>query len=84
MELKYWIVLYVAHLLFWLWVVGWGGAELLEDTFVGQFLTRVGAPERSAAGIKFLACAAILVGTLIFGVGLLYPEGRSFHPWWLM
>ena len=33
MSLTWWIVIYVIDSIFWLWVVRWGGAEILEGTF---------------------------------------------------
>jgi hypothetical protein len=62
--LDWWSLLYVASVLFWVWVIWWGGAEWLEGTFVSGLLIHVFAPDWSVHGIKLFAWAS-LIGSLV-------------------
>lgn len=68
---------YLINLLFWLWVVRWGGAEWLEGSFTSGFLIHVFAPRWSADGIKLFGYGTIIVSTVMFIVAIFNPEFRS-------
>lgn len=76
MSLSALIVLYLIQLLFWLWVVRWGGAEWLEGTFTSGFLIHFFAPRWSADGIKLFGYGTILMSTIYFIVAMFNPEFR--------
>ena len=72
------IVTYLINLLFWLWVVRWGGAEWLEGTFTSGFLIHFFAPRWSADGIKLFGYGTLFISTLYFLAALFYPELRDY------
>lgn len=78
MSLTELIVTYLINLLFWLWVVRWGGAEWLEGTFTSGSLINIFAPRWSADGIKLFGYGTILISTMLFIVGIFSPDFRSF------
>lgn len=77
MSLTAFIVVYGINLVFWLWVVRWGGAERLEGTFASGFLIHLFAPRWSAEGIKLFGWAALLISTVLFIAGLIVPDVRD-------
>ncbi|MBA4391471.1 MAG: hypothetical protein C0399_11115 [Syntrophus sp. (in: bacteria)] len=78
MSLIPWIIAYIVDLLFWLWIVKWGGAERLEGTFTSGFLVNVFAPRWSVEGIKFFGYGTIIISTIYFVLGVFIPEFRCF------
>lgn len=76
MSLLAWIILYLTELLFWLWIIRWGGAERLEGTFTSGFLINCFAPGWSAEGIKLFGWLTLVVSTIWFFAGLFYPGLR--------
>jgi hypothetical protein len=72
------ILAYLIHLVFWLWVTRWGGAQRLEGTFSSGFLIHVLAPRWTADGIKLFGYGAIFVSTVFFLLGLFLPDFREF------
>ncbi len=78
MSITTWVLLYIAELLFWWWVIRWGGAERLEGTFSSGFLISVLAPNWSAEGIKLFAWLTLIVGTVWFIIGLVLPGARFY------
>jgi len=75
MSLTELIITYLINLIFWLWVVRWGGAEWLEGTFTSGFFIHIFAPRWSADGIKLFGYGMILISTVLFIVGIFYPLG---------
>lgn len=47
-----WVAVFAATSLFWTWVLFWGGAELLEGSFLSRILIHNLASRWSAQGIK--------------------------------
>ena len=78
MTLSGWIIIFLVQVLFWIWVIRWGGAERLEGTFTSGFLISWLAPRWSAEGIKLFAWLSLIAGTAWFFAGLFYPELRFF------
>ena len=78
MSLAGMITVYLIDLVFWLWVVRWGGAELLEGTFTSGFFIHFFAPRWSADGIKLFGYATIFISTVLFVVALFFPDFREF------
>ncbi len=78
MSLTELIITYLINLVFWLWIVRWGGAEWLEGTFISGFLVHIFAPRWSAEGIKLFGWCAILISTLLFAVAALFPDYRVY------
>jgi hypothetical protein len=76
MSLIAWIIAYALNMLFWLWIVRWGGAERLEGTFSSGLLISVFAPKWSAEGIKVFGYGAIIVSTIGFVLGVFFPDFR--------
>jgi hypothetical protein len=77
MSLTWWVVTYLADLLFWLWVVRWGGAEKLEGTFSSGFLISILAPQWSEEGIKLFGYGAIVISTVLFVLGIFFADFRD-------
>jgi hypothetical protein len=75
-SLTAWIILYLLELLFWLWIIRWGGAERLEGTFTSGLLISYFAPGWSAEGIKLFAWLTMIAGTVWFIAGLFFPDLR--------
>ena len=74
------VITYSIDLVFWLWVVRWGGAERLEGTFSSGFLVHLFAPGWSADGIKLFCYVAIFLSTILFITGIfLRISGLSFE-----
>jgi hypothetical protein len=71
-----WIIIYLLDLLFWLWVVRWGGAEWLVGTFASGFLINFRAPLWDSDGIKLFGWLMLIISTILFVVGLFVPEMR--------
>lgn len=65
-------------LLFWLWVIRWGGAERLEGTFTSGLLVNYFAVNWSAEGIKLFAWLTLIATTIWFFAGVFYPEIRIY------
>jgi len=76
MSLGLWGLFYVLDVLFWLWVVRWGGAEWLEGTFTSGFLIHLLALRWTAEGIKLFGWGTLILSTIWFVLGLFYPELR--------
>lgn len=76
MTLSQWTILYIIDLLFWLWILHWGGAERLEGTFTSGLLVDIFAPRWSADGIKIFGWCILLGSTVLFIGGLFYPGIR--------
>jgi hypothetical protein len=73
-----WVLCYAANVVFWLWVILWGGAEWLEGTFASAFLVSWLAPTWSAEGIKLFAWLALLFTLIAFVVGFFVPSLRCW------
>ena len=78
MSLTELIIAYLINLVFWLWIVRWGGAEWLEGTFISGFLVHIFAPRWSADGIKLFGWGAILISTIAFTAAVFFPDYRAF------
>ena len=72
----WWIVFYILDLLFWCWIIFWGGASWLEGTFKSGFLLSTFAPRWSTDGIRLFAWLSLIVSTLWFIAGLFSPDFR--------
>jgi hypothetical protein len=72
-----WIGIYCVNLIFWIWLIRWGGAERLEGTFASGLLLSTFAPRWSADGIKLFAWVSLIVSTVTFIIGLFRPDFRS-------
>lgn len=73
-----WLACYALNLLFWLWVIRWGGAERLEGTFTSGLLFSSFAPNWSADGIRMFAWLSLIGSTITFFIGLFRPEFRHW------
>jgi hypothetical protein len=76
MPLVVWIILYLVGVVFWLWVIFWGGAEWLEGTLASGFLVSIFATRWRSEGIKLFAWLALLGNTTWFVLGIFIPEAR--------
>jgi len=72
-----WILSYVVNLLFWLWVVFWGGAERLEGTFASGFIINSLAPNWTSEGIKLFGWLTLAGSTIGFVLGVCCPSLRT-------
>ena len=78
MGLTAWCLFYGIELIFWIWIIRWGGAERLEGTFSSGFLLHMFAPRWSADGIKLFAWLMMIVSTIWFAIGLFNPGVRIY------
>jgi hypothetical protein len=69
-----WTGSYALNVLFWRWLIRWGGAERLEGTFTSGLLLSTFAPRRSADGIRLFAWLSLIGSTLAFIIGLFRPD----------
>lgn len=76
MSLGEWVACYGANLLFWLWILRWGGAEWLEGSFISGFLFPASAPTWDVEGIKAYGWLVLIASTIWFIVCLLTPDAR--------
>jgi hypothetical protein len=72
-----WIFWYVADVLFWTWIIFWGGAKLLEGTWVSGCLLSIFPIDWDADGIKAFAWLSLFVSSVYFILGLIKPELRG-------
>ena len=70
------IVVFLIQLLFWIWVVRWGGARRLEGTFTSGFLINIFAPRWTEDGIKLFAYCSIVITTILFLLAIYIPDLR--------
>jgi hypothetical protein len=77
-DMTYWLLAYLADMLFWIWVTRWGGAEKLEGTFASGFLISIFAAGWSARGIRVFGYGTMVVSTIFFILGLFSPGFRWF------
>jgi hypothetical protein len=73
-----WTGTYFLNLLFWLWLIRWGGAERLEGTFTSGLLLSTFAPRWSADGIRLFAWFSLIGSSVAFIIGLFRPDFRSW------
>ncbi len=78
MSIGFWIATYLAILLFWLWVVRWGGAERLEGSAITDWFDWLSS-RLHADGIKVIGWLAIGLASAWFVAGLFVPSARF---WW--
>ena len=76
MSLTGFILSYAVSLVFWLWIVRWGGARWLEGTLASGLQVHIFAPRWSADGIKLFGWGAIFISTIAFVLGLFWPDFR--------
>ena len=76
MSLTELVVVYLINLIFWLWVVRWGGAEWLEGRFISGFLIHLFATRWSADGIKLFGYGTLFISTILFVIAIFYPDFR--------
>jgi len=76
MTLAEFTIYYAIDLVFFLWILRWGGAERLERSFLAGFLDYF-AIGWNAEGIKLFALLWLIVSTLIFVLGLFNQNLRE-------
>jgi len=76
MTLLQFSILYTIEAIFLLWILRWGGAERLENSFIAGFLDYF-ALGWSAEGIKLFALLCLIISTIVFIAGLFIPELRE-------
>ena len=75
MSLEYWILFYVINLIFWIWILFWGGAEFLEDTVLGMLF--LGYIHIHTEVIKLAGWIILIFLTILFIVGIFSPDFRE-------
>lgn len=74
-----WLAEYLAVLLFCLWLIRWGGADLLDGRPILSILfVHHWAPRWRADGLKLFAWMLLFVDTLWFIIGLFSPDARYY------
>lgn len=76
--LHVWMIEYALNLLFWLWIIKWGGAEWLADTFIAGFIVNLFTVHWSPDVIKFYGWLILIGTTVWFIIGMAIPDLR-FH-----
>lgn len=75
MSMKAWIIGYLVQLVFWIWVLRWGGAKMLEGSWIA-WLLGISGVTWDEERVKFWAWVAVFTGTGAFVLGLFYPQLR--------
>lgn len=75
MSIGLWILFYVLTLAFWLWVVRWGGADVLEGSIFAD-LTEWLSSHLDVETIRGIGWIAIIAATIWFVVGVFIPAAR--------
>ncbi len=78
MSLTELIIFYSIELLFWLWIIRWGGAEWLEGSFIAGLFVNVFASRWSADGIRLFAYGSMIITTILFIIALFSPDFRGY------
>ncbi len=76
MSLLLWLALYLVILLFCLWLIRWGGADLLGREYLSIFLISHRAPTWGSEGIKLFAWLTLVAHTIWFLIGVFKPDTR--------
>jgi hypothetical protein len=71
-----WIIFFICNVLFWFWIIRWGGAEWLEGTLTSGFLISIFAPKWSTNGIKLFAWLSLICSAIWFVAGIFVPSIR--------
>ena len=79
MSLTAWTILYCVLAIFWFWIVRFGGAEWLEGKLVSGLLIHIWAVTWTAEGIKVFGWGALIINTVIFALGIVFPDFRLLH-----
>jgi hypothetical protein len=77
MDIILWLVIFSVTSLFWCWVVFLGGAERIEGPLAG-LLVHFRATEVSADGLRLIGIACWFLEGVMFVIGLIDPDARSF------
>lgn len=77
MPTQAWVLIYLAELLFGIWVLRYGGASCLRGSFFGSLLIDWWAPSWTEDEFKFLASAWLVLRTVWFVLGLIWPDFRA-------
>ncbi len=72
------LIVYLMQLLFWLWIVKWGGAKRLEGTFTSGFIIHIFAPRWTEDGIKLFGLGMIVTSTILFLLAIFIADFRYF------
>ena len=75
-SLSVWILLYVADLLFFLWLLLWGGAEWIERRFIAISLLNIFAFYWDSEQIRLYALIMLVAATIWFVIGVFAPVVR--------
>jgi hypothetical protein len=79
MSLEVWVLLFAATVLFWAWVIFWGGADWLEESVFSILLFGYDTEYASARFIRFYAWLSLLGTGIWFVVGLVNPQARFWY-----
>ena len=72
-----WVILNFLLLLFWLWILCWGGARWVEG-FKSVFLIHIFAIKWDSEQIRLYALCILIVNIIWFFTGLFIPGFRVF------
>ena len=75
-SLLVWILLYVADLLFFLWLLRWGSAEWIERRFAAICLLNIFAFYWDSEQIRLYALIMLIGTTIWFVIGVFAPVVR--------
>ena len=75
-SLLVWILLYVVQLVFYLWLLLWGGAEWIERRFAAIFLLNIFAFYWDSEQIRLYALIMLVAATVWFVIGVFAPVVR--------
>jgi hypothetical protein len=71
MSLKAWIITYSFDLIFWLWIIFWGGADWIKDSIIGGYLSLL-----DTDSIRWMGWIFLIWSTIWFIIGLFTPNAR--------
>ncbi|MFC1645767.1 hypothetical protein ACFL2Y_01135 [Candidatus Omnitrophota bacterium] len=73
-----WLIGYFINVIFFLWIIKWGGAKWLSGRFLSGLLFWPNAPRWDADGIKLFVWLEFIAATIWFVVGIFVPEARLY------
>lgn len=76
MSVAVWVLVHGLSMLFWVWVLRYGGARRLQGSVLSVPLVSFFALNWDVDAIKLMAWCALIVGPIYFAMGLVEPGLR--------
>lgn len=77
MSTSLWILSYIAYSIIYKWIISWGGAQYIKG-WKSIFFTDMESSDWNTEQIRLMTLFLWLIYTILFLIGLFYPEYRFF------